>query len=135
MRKRIASLAIVLALAGASVLVAAPSVAHGTCTPSAQKPVRSGSSVYFTGSYNCGTTFHAITVTVYGQRRAGGSTGTFENIGSSTASNSNTTQRTTQFAAAFNCAKDYKTKTVGSATYQGVTHSGTATSTILQNTC
>lgn len=131
MRKLIAVAAFAL-LTG---LLGSPVSAHGTCTAKALKPVRSGGTVFFTGSYDCNGTFHSITVTVFAQRRAGGSTGSFSNITSSGASNPNTTVQGAQANLPFDCNKDYRTRTVGKATFGGVTHSGSANSAILQNTC
>lgn len=130
MKKIILGLILVIGLLG----LAVPSIAHGTCTASSRKPLPSGGTVFFTGTYSCGTTFHSINMTVFAQRRNGGSTGSFSNISSASSSNPNTTQRTAQASLPFDCHKDYRTLTTGNASPGGHSSSG-APSTILQNTC
>jgi len=132
MKKRIIAVIGVILLAG--IMSTVPATAHFSCNAhSGVNRTSDGGSVLFSGDYDCLRTPHDnMSVTVKAQRRPGnGSTWTTVTTVNDPCTNCFFTDASTTLP--WNCDKDYRTETSGTASPGG--HSGSKVSVILQNTC
>lgn len=112
-------------------------VAHGTCDAFAGSINAGPGIVTSGGNWNCHGTNHTMLLTMSLQRRPGAG-GTWSTYDSETGQVFNNTDFITGGVSdnAYNCAKDYRSKALGSATSSGSPpHSDEDFGPIFQNTC